>query len=118
MELNQDAFAGRVECPTFSGAMVCYHAIRGQVYMLVYHKDIHCPILANHLMFPMQSQMAGVMIIDLPKFLAYYPEEKTYDIISNDALNPNKHLIILLVFKGELYILHKASQEKVRIRMS
>ena len=81
--------AGSVECPTISGAIAYDHTIIGKVYMLVYRQAIHCPKLKNHLMCPMQSQMAG----------AEDPDEKTHAIIVNGLLNPNELLIIPLVLK-------------------
>ena len=68
--------------------------------MLVYHQSIHCTRLENHIMCPMQSQMAGVRINDFQKFLAEDPDEKTHKTIIDDQLNTNEALIILLVLKG------------------
>ena len=48
----------------------------------------------------MQIWMEGARINDLPKFLAEDPDENTRVIISNDPLNPNQPLIILLMLKG------------------
>ena len=45
-----DASAGSVECSTIYGTIAYVHPISGQVYMLVYHQDIHCPRLTSHLM--------------------------------------------------------------------
>ena len=95
-----DVSAGSVEGPTISGAIAYDHLISGQVYMLVYHKSIHCPRLTSHLMLIMQSRMEGVRINELPKFLAEDPDEKTHEIIAYYPLNPNEPLVIPLVLKG------------------
>ena len=75
---GRDASAGSVECPTISGAIAYHHQISEQVYMLVYHQAIHCPRLTSHLMCPIQSRMAGVIINKFTKFLAEDPDEKTH----------------------------------------
>ena len=82
------------------GVISYYPPIIGQVYMLVYHQFIHCPRLASHLMCPMQIQMVGVRINELPKFLEEDPYENTHAIIVDDPMNPNQPLIIQLVLKG------------------
>ena len=64
-----DASAESVECKIISGAIAYDHPISGQVYIMVYHRSIRCPRLANHLMCPMQSRMSGVRINELPRFL-------------------------------------------------
>ena len=51
-------------------------------------------------MYPMQSQMEGVSIRDLPTFLSENQNDKTHVIIVNEPLNPNQLLIIPLVFRG------------------
>ena len=68
--------------------------------MLVYIQVINCARLANHLMYTMQSQMAGVNINELPKFLAEDIYKMTHTIIVNDLLNPNEPLIVTLALKG------------------
>ena len=85
-----DASAGSVECPTISGAISYDHTSSGQVYMLVFHQAIHCPILTNNLMRPMQSCMEGFRINDIPKFLAEDTYEKIHAIIVYEPLNPNE----------------------------
>ena len=84
-----DAISGSVECPTISGSIEYDHLTNGQVYMLLYHQDIHCPRLTSQLMCLMQIHIAGDRINELPKFLAEDPDEKTHAIISNDPLNPD-----------------------------
>ena len=51
-------------------------------------------------MSPMQSIMELVIIDELPRLLAEYPDENTHAIIVDDPLNPNEPLIILLALKG------------------
>ena len=63
---------GSVECLTISGAIAYDHLISGQVFMLVYHQVINCPRLVNHLMCPIQSQMAGVRINGFQIFIRGY----------------------------------------------
>ena len=48
----------------------------------------------------MQSQIAEVIIKELPKFLSDDPDEKTYAIIVDDQLNTNEPLFIPLELKG------------------
>ena len=92
--------SGSVECPIISGTIEYDYPIGGQVYMLVHHQAIHFPRLTSHLMCPMQSRMTGVRIIELPKFLAEDPDEKTHVIIVNDPLNLNEPLVIPLALKS------------------
>ena len=81
--------------------------------MLVYHKGTHLTILTSRLMCPMQSRMAGVIINELPKFLAEDPYEKTRSIIVNNPLNPNEPLVIPLSLKGfTVYLTSRKSREK------
>ena len=68
--------------------------------MLVCHQVIHCLRLVNHFICPIQSQIAGVSIKELPKFLEEDSDEKTHAIIVNVPLNPNQSPIIPLVLKG------------------
>ena len=84
-----DTSAGIVEFPTISGAISYDHPTSRQFYMLVYYHDIHCPRLTSHLMCPIHSWMAGVIINEIPKFLAEDPDENTLAIIVDDTLNPN-----------------------------
>ena len=95
-----DASAGSVECPIISGDIAYENPISGQVYMRVYHQDIHCPILSNHLMCPMQIWMAVVRTNELTIVLAEDTDKNTHATIVNDPMNPNQPLIILLVLKG------------------
>ena len=95
-----DASDGGVECPTISGAIAYDQTISGKVYMFVYNQAIHCPILTSHLMCPIQSQMAEVIINDIPKLLEEDPDDKTHAIIVDDPLNLNETLIIPLSLKG------------------
>ena len=94
-----DTSAGIVEFPTISGAISYDHPTSRQFYMLVYYQDIHCPRLTSHLMCPIHSWMAGVIINEIPKFLAEDPYKKTHSIIVDDPLNPNEPLVILLALK-------------------
>ena len=68
--------------------------------MLVYHQVIHCKMIANHLIFLIQSRMEGLNINNPPKFLADNTYENTHAIIVNESLNPNQPLIILVMLKG------------------
>ena len=51
-------------------------------------------------MSPMQSIMELVIIDELPRLLAEYPDENTHAIIVDDPLNPNEPLIIPSALKG------------------
>ena len=82
-----DSSQGSVECPTISGAVAYDHPITGQVFILVYHQVIHCKLLENHLMCPMQSRVAGVRINELPKFLADKPNDETHAIVVGNPLD-------------------------------
>ena len=95
-----DASDGGVECPTISGAIAYDQTISGKVYMFVYNQAIHCPILTSHLMCPIQSQMAEVIINDIPKLLEEDPDDKTHAIIVDDPLNLNERLNVPLALKG------------------
>ena len=83
-----DAISGSVECSTISRSIAYNHPITGKLYMLVYHQAIYCPRLTSHLMCPMQSRMSGVIINEIPKFLAEDSYENTHAIIVDDPLNP------------------------------
>ena len=63
-------------------------------------------------MCPMKSQISGVIINELPKYLSEDPDEKTHAIIANDMLNLNEPLIILLALKGVTsYLLSRKPKE-------
>ena len=68
--------------------------------MVVYHQAIHFPRFTSHLMCPMNSRISGVIINELPNFLAEDPDEKAHAIIFDGPLNPNEPLVILLALKG------------------
>ena len=83
--------------------------------MIVYHHDIHFTRLTSHLMCPMQSQMAGVRINELPEFLAKDLDGKTHSIIVNDPLNLNAPLLTLLSLKGVMgYLLSRNTRVSER----
>ena len=63
-----NASDGSVKCPNISRDIKYDHPMSGKFYMLVRHKVIHCPRLANQLMCPMQIQISGVRINELPNF--------------------------------------------------
>ena len=113
-----DGGADIFECPIIYGAIPYDHLISGKVYMLVYHKDIHCPRLTSHLMCQMQSWMAGVIINELLKFLSEDPDEKTQIIIVNDPLNPSDTLVIPLAFRGVTVNLCLGRPSQVDMRMN
>ena len=94
------ASAGSGDCPTISRSIAYDHPINRQVYMLVFHQAIQCPSLTSHSMCPMQIRMSGVIINDLPKFLAEDPDENTHAIRVDYPLNPNEPLVIPLSLKG------------------
>ena len=98
---GRNASAGSEECTTISKDIEYDHSISEHVYMLVYHRVIHCEILSNHLMCPMQSRMAGVNINELPKFSTEDSDEKTHAKIVREPLNHNQPLITPLVLKGD-----------------
>ena len=48
----------------------------------------------------MQIRMSGVIINELPNFLAEDPDEKTHSIMVDDPLNPNEPLVTPLALRG------------------
>jgi hypothetical protein len=47
---------GSVELPIIMGAIAYDHPITGKVYILVFHQAIHCRLMDNHLICPMQCR--------------------------------------------------------------
>ena len=63
--------------PIVTGVVAYNHPITGKVYILVFHQAIHCRLMDNHLICPMQCRVNGVVINDTPKFCIRNPDNRT-----------------------------------------
>lgn len=52
---------GSIELPIVTGAIAYDHPITGKVYILVSHQAIHCHLMDNHLICPMQCCITQVL---------------------------------------------------------
>ena len=89
-----------IELPIISGAVAYDHPITGKVYILVFHQTIYCRQMENHLKCPMQCQMNGVVINDMPKMCIPNPDDSTHSIEVTNPLDPDSTLHIPLMLRG------------------
>jgi hypothetical protein len=69
-----------IELPIVLGAVAFDHPITGKVYILVFHQEIYCRHMDNHLICPMQCRVNGVVINDTPKMCVPNPDDSTHSI--------------------------------------
>ena len=82
-------------------AVVAYdHPITGQVYMLVLNQVIEVPHLDHHLLCPMQCRLNGVLVDEIPKFLAIRPSESTHAISVPDPMLEGAYVVLSLDLCG------------------
>ena len=95
-----NASVGSTECPTVTGVVAYDHPYTGITYMFVWHQVIYLDTMENHLICPMQCQVNGVVVNDMPKIFVENPTDQTHAIVVRDLMDPENTTIILLELCG------------------
>jgi hypothetical protein len=78
----------------------------GEVYHLVINQAIHMPHLDHHLLCPMQCQVNGVIVDNMPKFLTSDPTDHTHALTITDPHQPAQTVILPLALRGVTSLLN------------
>jgi hypothetical protein len=91
---------GLIELPIDMGAIAYNHPITGKVYIQVFNQAIHCYLMDNHLLCPMQCCINGVVIYETPKICAAALDSLAHSIVIINPLEPEVKLHIPLQLHG------------------
>ncbi len=81
----------------------------GKMLHLIINQAIHIPHLDHHLLCPMQCHVNGMIVNDLPNFLATDPTDQTHALTLTDPDNPLQPVILPLTLRGVTSVLNVRS---------
>ncbi len=91
---------GLIELPIIMSAAAYGHPITSKVYILVLNQGIHCRLMDNHMLCPMQCHVNGVVINETPKICTVAADNLAHSIVINNPLEPEVKLHISLQMCG------------------
>ncbi len=94
---------------TVSGVVAYDDPQTGRTLHLIINQAIHIPHLDHHLLCPMQWRVNGVIVNNLPKFLATDPTDQMHASTLTDPDNPLQPVIHPLILRGVTLVLNVRS---------